>query len=155
MELTLSRATPLRAMLLVLALVLSMFVGTITPAPADTAGQVSTRNIILGAAALTAGIIIYNNYQHRVAQANTIVGRTQDGGIVYGDGRIVYPNSGGIVVYTSNNGTVPCTFNGYGVPCRPTHLYGYFPRGYVPPCWPPGHCKQYWKHKGHGDNNDQ
>jgi len=101
---------------------------------------------------------LYNNYEHKVIQANTVVGHTEDGGIIYGDGRIVYPNTGYRVIYVSNNGKVPCTFiRGYGALCQPARLYGYFPHGYAPPCWPPGHCKQYWKeHEGEqGDDNDQ
>jgi hypothetical protein len=133
------------------AIVLSLFVGTITPATADTAGQVSTRNIALGAVALAAGIILYNNYQHKAQYANSVVGYTRDGGVVYGDGRIVYPNN--ITAYATNNGTQPCSFVGAGLPCRQTHLSGYFRRGYKPPCWPPGHCKEYWK-KHHHDRDD-
>lgn len=152
MELTLHRLGTLSRQLLVVALALALVTGTADLARADTAGQISTRNIILGAAALTAGIILYNNYVHRAA-ANTPVGYTADGGVVYADGRIVYPSSGGIIVYASNNGSQICTFYGHGVPCRPTRLYAYFPRGYVPPCWPPGHCKQYWKtHHDNGEN---
>jgi hypothetical protein len=138
-------------------LAVSLLAGAAAPAASDTAGQISTRNIILGAVAVTAGIIIYNNYEHKVAQANTVVGYTPDGGTVYGDGRIVYPNSGGMIVYLSNNGSVRCAFDGYGVRCASPRLYAYFPYGYTPPCWPPGHCKQYWKqHPGEqGDDNDQ
>ena len=134
----------------VLALVLSMFAGMIGPARADTAA--TTRNIILGAAAVAVGIILYNNYQHKLAiantaaqRANTVVGYTNDGGVIYGDGRVVYPNGGGVVTYLSNNGSQPCAFNGYATQCAPTHMVAYFPRGYQPGCWPPGHCKQYWK----------
>ena len=129
------------------ALILSMVVGSLSPTVADTAGQTSTRNIALGALALAVGIILYNNYQHKVVQANTVVGYTRDGGVVYGDGRIVYPNN--ITVYASNDGARACTFDRFGVPCRSTHLSGYFERGYKPPCWPPGHCKEYWKRHHH------
>jgi hypothetical protein len=132
------------------ALIVSMLAGTAIQARADSAA--TTRNLILGAAAVVAGIILYNNYEHKLAQANTaaqqantIVGYTQDGGVIYGDGRVVYPNSGGVVTYLSNNGTQPCAFNGYYTRCAPTHLVAYFPHGYQPGCWPPGHCKQYWK----------
>jgi hypothetical protein len=134
------------------ALVLSLLFGTVSPTVADTAGQVSTRNIALGAVALAAGIILYNNYQHKVRYANSVVGYTHDGGVVYGDGRIVYPNN--ITAYATNNGSQVCSFNGVGVPCRPTHLSGHFRRGYTPPCWPPGHCKEYWKKHQHDHDND-
>jgi hypothetical protein len=143
--------SPLR-LLVSVALVLSLIGGSFTPVAADT---VSTRNIALGALALAVGIVLYNNYEHKVATANSVVGYTRDGGVLYGDGRIVYPNN--ITAYATNNGTQVCTFNGAGVPCRSTHLSGYFRRGYKPPCWPPGHCKDYWKkhHKDHGNGNDQ
>ena len=155
MALRSSRARSLAAMFIAGALVVALAAGSATPAPAETAGQVSTRNIILGALAVTAGIIIYNNYEHKVAQANTVVGYTPDGGVVYGDGRIVYPSSGNVVVYLSNNGSTPCTYTGVGIRCQPTRLYAYFPHGYNPPCWPPGHCKQYWKqHPGNSHENE-
>jgi hypothetical protein len=134
------------------AIVLTIFGGTVSTARADTAGQVSTRNIALEAVALAAGIILYNNYQHKAQYANSVVGYTRDGGVVYGDGRIVYPNN--ITAYATNNGSQVCSFNGVGVPCRPTHLSGHFRRGYTPPCWPPGHCKEYWKKHQHDHDND-
>jgi len=153
MALALKNASPVRNLILAVMLVLTFLTTSIVPAFAETTGQRSTRNIILGAVALTAGIILYNNYQQKRAYANSIVGYTRDGGVIYGDGRIVYPN--GVVVYTSNNGRSACTFDGYGTPCRNTNLYGYFPQGYRPGCWPPGHCKQYYKHhREHGDENN-
>jgi hypothetical protein len=163
METTLKHLHPFAGALLSCALVLSIVFATFSPVTASTAGQTSTRNIALGALALAVGIVLYNNYQHKVAAANTantVVGYTRDGGTVYADGRIVYPNN--ITAYATNNGSQACTFNGVGVPCRSTHLSGYFQRGYKPPCWPPGHCKEYWKHhhhdhgddNGHGNNND-
>jgi len=154
METGLDRLPRWRKTLVVFALLLAMLASVALPSAADTAGQVSTRNIILGGLALAAGIIIYNNYEHKVAQANTVVGHTPDGGIVYGDGRVVYPNSGNMVVYLSNSGHTVCNFTGWGERCVTTRLYAYFPYGYAPPCWPPGHCKQYWK--GHpGDDEGE
>ena len=85
------------------------------PARAETAGQTSTRNIILAGVALTTAIILYNNYHHKQVAHDTVVGRTADGGTVYADGRIVYPD--GTVVYTSNDGRSPCSYDGYGAPC--------------------------------------
>jgi hypothetical protein len=98
-----------------LALVLAL--GIIQPSSAETAGQTSTRNIIIAATAVTLGIILYNNYVHKTRAYNTVVGYTRDGGTVYADGRIVYPD--GTVVYTSNNGRTRCGYLGYGVPCNP------------------------------------
>jgi len=160
MDLTLRSLHPFKkinSVLVSCALVLSLLGGTYSPVTAETAGQQSTRNIALGALALAVGIVLYNNSQHRAASANTVVGYTRDGGVLYGDGRIVYPNN--ITAYATNNGSQACSFNGVGVPCRPTNLSGRFRRGYTPPCWPPGHCKQYWKKhhkdkdKDHGDGN--
>jgi len=152
METTLKHLHPFNRALVTCALVLSIVGGAFSPTIADTAGQQSTRNIVLGALALTAGIVLYNNYQHKVEYANSVVGYTRDGGVVYGDGRIVYPNN--ITAYATNNGSRVCSFNGVGVACRPTHLSGYFRRGYSPPCWPPGHCKDYWKHHHHDHDNN-
>ncbi|MDQ2858389.1 MAG: hypothetical protein M3R53_07025 [Candidatus Eremiobacteraeota bacterium] len=103
-----------RAMVAMFAL-MALFAAS-TPAPARADGAASTRNIVLGAAAAVAGIVIYNNIHHKQIAHNTIVGRTNDGGVVYADGRIVYPN--GNVLYTSNgNGRVCSYVNGYGERC--------------------------------------
>ena len=153
METTQRHSHAFIAALLSCALMLTILFGTLSPSIADTAGRTSTRNIALGALALAVGIVLYNNYEHEVAQANSVVGYTRDGGFLYGDGRIVYPNN--ITAYATNNGTQVCTFNGVGVPCRPANLHGYFRRGYKPPCWPPGHCKEYWKHHHGNDKGDK
>jgi len=47
--------------LIIASVVLSILFGTVSPTIADTAGQVSTRNIALGALAIATGIILYNN----------------------------------------------------------------------------------------------
>ncbi|MBC5806039.1 MAG: hypothetical protein DLM53_09650 [Candidatus Eremiobacter antarcticus] len=104
--------------LIALALVATFALSSVAPGLAETAGQRSTRNIILGGVAAVAAIVLYNNYHHKQVAHDTIVGRTRDGGIVYGDGRVVYPN--GQVVYTSNDGRSLCTYDGYGQQCRPT-----------------------------------
>lgn len=115
LSLSLHRNSAARLALLALAalMVLTSFISQ--PAQAETAGQRSTRNIILAGVALTTAIILYENYHHKQVAHDTIVGRTADGGVVYADGRIVYPN--GTVVYTSNDGRSPCSYDGYGVPC--------------------------------------
>lgn len=88
-----------------LAAVLALIVALSVTRPALADGAASTRNIMLGAAAAIAGIIIYNNIHHKQVAHKRIVGYTRDGGTVYADGRIVYPN--GDVLYTgiarSNN----------------------------------------------------
>ena len=117
------RTTTWSATLVALALLFVFAFSALSPALAETAGQRSTRNIILGAIALTAGVILYNNYHHKQVAHDTIVGRTADGGTVYADGRIVYPN--GTVVYTSNNGRSRCAYDGYGEQCGP------YARGYA------------------------
>jgi hypothetical protein len=78
----------------------------VQPAKAD--GAASTRNIILGAAALAAGIAIESNAAHKHAVANTIQGYLPDGSVVYDDGHIVLPN--GQTYYPGNYGqTVACS----------------------------------------------
>jgi len=107
----------------------ALFVGS-TPAPARADGAASTRNIVLGAAAAVAGIIIYNNIHHKQIAHDTIVGRTNDGGVVYADGRIVYPN--GNVLYTSNgNGRVCSYANGYVERCGGQPVAYYPARAYA------------------------
>ncbi|GAC1301090.1 MAG: hypothetical protein NVSMB19_08810 [Vulcanimicrobiaceae bacterium] len=104
---------------------LTMLVG-IAPRPAR-ADKASTTAVLLGGAAAAAAIIISNNVRHKQAQANTTVGRTQDGGRILGDGRVVYPN--GDVLYTGNGNGQPCTYDGYGAPCNDQPTV-YYPRDY-------------------------
>ncbi len=106
------------------AIVVGLLIGLVSihPSSAETAGQQSTRNIILAATAVTLGIVLYNNYQHKAVSSETVVGHTGDGGVVYGDGRMVYP--GGVVVYASNDGIHLCAFYGAGARCGP-RAYGY------------------------------
>jgi hypothetical protein len=130
------------ALLIAIALVASLAMSAIRPAMAETAGQASTRNIILGSVAAIAGIILYNNYQHKKAAANAIVGRTADGGVVYGNGQVVYPN--GRVYYPSNDGRTACAYDGEGPYCdRNAKLY----HGHR------GHA--YGKNKHHNDDQGQ
>jgi len=118
---TRSRLTGLVALVALLA----MLVG-IAPRPA-LADRGSTTTVLLGAAAAAAAIIISNNVRHKQQQANTTVGRTQDGGRILGDGRVVYPN--GDVLYTGNGNGQPCTYDGYGTPCADNPSV-YYPRDY-------------------------
>jgi hypothetical protein len=74
----------------------------ITGVPQRPAAANTTSTIILGAAALIGGIILYNNYEHKKQAANAIVGYTSNGGTVYGDGRVVMPN--GQTIYPNSNG---------------------------------------------------
>jgi hypothetical protein len=83
----------------------TLSLSTMAPASADSAA--STRNIILGAAAI-AGIAIEANVAHKNAQANAISGYLPDGSAVYGDGHVVERN--GYSYYPGNNGqTVSCS----------------------------------------------
>jgi len=80
--------------------------GAMQPAKAD--GAATTRTIILGAAALAAGIVIESNVAHKKQVANTIQGYLPDGSVVYADGRVVLPN--GQSYYPGNYGqTVACS----------------------------------------------
>ena len=74
----------------------SISVGAFMPRPASA----DTTSTILTAAAAIGAVVLYSNYQHKQAAANTIVGYTGNGGTVYADGRVVmangqtyYPNS--------------------------------------------------------------
>ncbi len=107
---------PVRSLFAVFALC-ALVLGGVTPRPASADGAASTRNIILGAAAVAAGIIIYNNVAHKHAAANQVVGYTRDGGVVHADGRVTYPN--GRTLYTSNGDGRVCGY-GYGEPCYGT-----------------------------------
>jgi len=93
----------------VVAAALALIVALSMARPVRADGAASTRNIILGAAAAIAGIVIYENVHNKNVAHNTVVGYTPDGGTVYADGRIVYPN--GQVLYTGTNGT-PCSWDG-------------------------------------------
>ncbi len=108
------KPTWLKAMI-ALALVVMLTFASLQAGHADSAGQRSTRNIILAATAVTLGIVLYENAQHAAVSANTVVGRTRDGGVVYGDGRMIYP--GGMIVYASNDGIHLCAFYGFGARC--------------------------------------
>ena len=98
-------------------LALFALVASIAPRPASAEGAASTRNIILGAAAAVAGIVIYDNVRHKRAAANQVVGYTRDGGTVHADGRVTYPN--GRTYYTSNGDGRVCGY-GYGNACNGT-----------------------------------
>jgi hypothetical protein len=74
------------------------------PKPAS-ASEGSTLTTILGAAAVVGGIVLYNNYEHKKQEANSVVGYTRNGGTVYADGRIVTPN--GRTIYPNSNGQYP------------------------------------------------
>ncbi len=77
----------------------------VQPARAD--GAASTRNIIIGAAALAAGVAIEANAAHKNAEANTIQGYLPNGQAVYADGHVSLPN--GQSYYPGNYGqTVAC-----------------------------------------------
>jgi hypothetical protein len=126
---------------------LALLVSVAMPAlAAETAGQKSTRNIILGAAVAAVGLILYNNYQHKRYAANTVVGYTRDGGVIYADGRIVYPD--GVVLYPSNNGRQVCDWDddGDAPRCGP-HVMAFNPRGHA--------YGLYKHHKHHDDDNSQ
>ena len=125
-------------------------IGSIQPARAD--GAASTRNIILGAAAVAAGIIIGRNVAHKRELATTVAGYTTDGGTVFADGRVVYAN--GASYYPGDQGQqIACrhmscaifdgdgaTYNGYSqwngsgwvAPNRAPD-YGPPPQGHMPP----------------------
>ncbi len=136
------------AMALVAAFTLFAMLVTMTPRPAR-ADKASTTAVLLGAAAAAAAIIISNNVRRKQAQANQTVGRTQDGGRILGDGRVVYPN--GDVLYTGNGNGQPCSYDGYGYPCNDNSSV-YYPRDYNGHDHDRGH--HYGKYKKHHHGND-
>jgi hypothetical protein len=81
--------------------------GAMIPRPASA----DTTSTLLTAAAAIGAIVLYSNYEHKKAAANTIVGYTRNGGTVYGDGRVVLPN--GQTYYPSSNGQYTGYNNGY------------------------------------------
>lgn len=83
-----------------IALAASLGLASIAPASADQAAV--TRNTILGAAALIAGIAIESNVANKNAQANTVEGYAPNGAAVYQDGHVVEPN--GASYYPGNVG---------------------------------------------------
>ena len=85
----------------------TLSLSTMAPASADSAA--STRNIILGAAAI-AGIAIESNVARKNAQANSISGYLPDGSAVYADGHVVSGN--GYSYYPGNNGQNVACNNG-------------------------------------------
>ena len=76
----------------------TLAVGAIAPRPASA----DTTSTVITAAAILGAIILYNNYQHKRAAANVPVGYTRNGGVVFGDGRVVMPN--GEVYYPDSDG---------------------------------------------------
>ncbi len=91
------------------ALAATFGLASIAPASADQAA--ATRNTILGAAALIAGIAIESNVAHKNAVANTVEGYTRNGATIYQDGHVVEPN--GQSYYPGNEGQqIACDGNG-------------------------------------------
>ncbi|GAC1395963.1 MAG: hypothetical protein NVS3B17_12520 [Vulcanimicrobiaceae bacterium] len=149
MTLTFAHSKPLTTFVATFAM-LAMLVG-VAPRPAR-ADSASTTATLLGAAAAVAAIVISNNVRHKQQQANAPVGRTQDGGTILGDGRVVYPN--GDVLYTGNGNGQECTFTGYGVPCTNNPTV-YYPRDYNGGRHDNGHHYGEYKHHHHDDNDEQ
>jgi hypothetical protein len=79
-----------RSSIAALALGATLLTATTQPAKAD--GAASTRNIILGAAALAAGVAIASNVEHKQQLASTVEGYTRNGATVYEDGHVVSRN---------------------------------------------------------------
>ncbi len=67
--------------------------------------EAQTLNSVLSSVGSIGQQILYGNVLHTQQPANTVVGYTQNGGTVYGDGRIVMPN--GQTIYPNSNGRYP------------------------------------------------
>ena len=126
------------------------------PRPASADAQ-STINTLLGAAAVVGGIVISNNIRHK-QQANQVVGYTQNGGTVYGDGRIVAAN--GQTYYPNANGQYA-----WGQPAYYNPNANYYANGYNGIRRDNGHDRGWnnhqdgsdenrGKHREHGDHGD-
>ncbi len=74
------------------AVALTAIFGLASIAPASADQAAATRNMILGATALVAGIAIASNVARKRAQANTIVGYTPNGDAIYGNGQVATSN---------------------------------------------------------------
>jgi hypothetical protein len=97
-------------MLLVASVVLAVVFATSAVQPARADGAASTRAIILGAAALVAGVAINANVAHKRQLASTVVGYLPDGSTVYADGHVMLTN--GQTYYPANYGQeVACSNN--------------------------------------------
>src|SRR5579872_251538 len=131
------------------ALAAALTIFAMSRASSETAGQISTRNIILGAAVVTAAVVLSEDYHHA---PGTIVGRTQDGGVVYIDGRVVFP--GGIVVFLSNDGRRLCDYYGDEDRCG-LHARGFIWRHVGESEWHGEGLHRGW-YQGHGNpHHDQ
>jgi hypothetical protein len=74
---------------LAMAVAAASMLGTLAlPKPAEA----QTLNTILSVLTSIGPQILFGNYQNARQPANTVVGYTQNGGTIYGDGRIVMPN---------------------------------------------------------------
>src|ERR1700680_3554080 len=121
-------------------------IGSIQPARAD--GAASTRNIILGAAAIAAGIIISRNVAHKRELAGAAAGADAargDGRVAYANGASYYPGERGQQIACRN---MQCTIVSGGAPAYNGYLqwngsdwvssggqpaYEYSQNGYMPP----------------------
>ena len=110
------------------------------------ASTADTTRTLLYAAAAVGAIVLYNNYQHKRQAANTVVGYTQNGGTVYGDGRIVAAN--GQTYYPNANGQYP-----WGQPAYYNPNANYYGNGYAGVHHDNGLHRGWYKH-GNGQGNE-
>lgn len=134
-----------------LAITGSLVAGPVFSQPA-AASTGSTYTIIESALALIGGIILYNNYQHKRQAANRVVGYTQNGGTVYGDGRIVMPN--GTVIYPGRNGAYPWGQYAYYSPYSNGYRYDYNRTGEYDRTGRHGHHYGWRNGRGHHEHGD-
>jgi hypothetical protein len=132
----------------------TLSLSAVKPAAANTAD--TTRTLLYAAAAVGA-IVLYNNYQHKRQAANTVVGYTQNGGVVYGDGRIVAPN--GRTYYPGSNGTYAWGAPAYYNP-NANYYSGYYggvrhDNGLHRGWYKPKHEEKHEHGHGHGDHGDR
>ena len=117
----------IQALVATAAIAGTLGLGMTAPAKAD--GAASTRNLILGAAAIVAGVAIESNVNHKQQLANTVRGYTQNGSTVYRDGRVIGPN--GQSWYPANQGQqISCDGQNCTIYANGTAYNGGYNNGY-------------------------
>ena len=98
------------------------------PVPARADQNAVNRNVILGSIAAVAAVLTYNNVQAKNRnQATVVLGHTGDGGTIFADGHVGYPN--GDILYTGNNNGTPCNWLQGGTWCNGTPVV-FYPQNY-------------------------
>jgi hypothetical protein len=90
------------------AVAAALMVAGVFSTPPKPASADATTTLLLGAAAI-AGVVIYENVQHKQQAANQIVGYTTQGYPVYADGHVGWGNTQTNTTNTASVPTIACT----------------------------------------------